>query len=49
MDKEGKMKNEEILNIDDHKFKKIGISRMKVNYIKNVYKYFSGCNFYGSI
>ena len=36
----GKMKNEEILNIDDHKFKKIGISRMKVNYIKNVYKYF---------
>ena len=34
------MTNDEILKIDDSKLKSIGISRMKVNYIKNVYQYF---------
>ena len=32
--------NNEILEIDDNKLKSIGISRMKVKYIKNVYQYF---------
>lgn len=32
--------NSEILEIDDNKLKSIGISRMKVKYIKNVYHYF---------
>lgn len=32
--------NSEILEIDDYKLKSIGISRMKVKYIKNVYHYF---------
>ena len=32
--------NNEILEIDDNKLKSIGISRMKVKYIKNVYHYF---------
>ena len=32
--------NSEILKIDDNKLKSIGISRMKVKYIKNVYHYF---------
>ncbi len=31
---------EEIIKVDDYKLKNIGISRMKVDYIKNVYKYF---------
>ena len=35
----GKSDNE-ILRIDDDKLKSIGISRMKVKYIKNVYHYF---------
>ncbi len=35
----GKSDNE-ILRIDDDKLKSIGISRMKVKYIKNVYQYF---------
>ena len=35
----GKSDNE-ILKIDDDKLKSIGISRMKVKYIKNVYQYF---------
>ena len=34
------MTNNEILEINDSKLKGIGISRMKVNYIKNVYQYF---------
>ena len=37
----GKSDNE-ILRIDDDKLKSIGISRMKVKYIKNVYQYFLG-------
>ena len=32
--------NNEILEIDDNKLKSIGISRMKIKYIKNVYQYF---------
>lgn len=32
--------NNEILRIGDNKLKSIGISRMKVKYIKNVYQYF---------
>ena len=34
------MTNNEILEINDSKLKGIGISRMKVKYIKNVYQYF---------
>ena len=34
------MTNNEILEINDSKLKGIGISRMKVKYIKNVYRYF---------
>lgn len=37
----GKSDNE-ILRIEDDKLKSIGISRMKVKYIKNVYQYFLG-------
>ena len=32
--------NSEILEIDNNKLKSVGISRMKVKYIKNVYHYF---------
>ena len=35
---------EEIIKVDDYKLKNIGISRMKVDYIKNVYKYFNNNN-----
>ena len=38
------LSDEEIIKIDDYKLKNIGISRMKVNYIKNVYKYFYNNN-----
>ena len=34
------LSDEEIIKVDDYKLKNIGISRMKVDYIKNVYKYF---------
>ena len=34
------LSDEEIIKLDDYKLKNIGISRMKVDYIKNVYKYF---------
>ena len=38
------MTNNEILEINDRKLKGIGISRMKVKYIKNVYQYFLNNN-----
>ena len=38
------MTNNEILEINDSKLKGIGISRMKVKYIKNVYQYFLNKN-----
>ena len=38
------MTNNEILEINDSKLKGIGISRMKVRYIKNVYQYFLNKN-----
>lgn len=38
------MTNNEILEINDSKLKGIGISRMKVKYIKNVYQYFLNNN-----
>ncbi len=38
------MTNNEIFEINDSKLKGIGISRMKVKYIKNVYQYFLGNN-----
>ena len=34
------LSDKEIIKVDDYKLKNIGISRMKVDYIKNVYKYF---------
>ncbi len=38
------LSDEEIIKLDDYKLKNIGISRMKVDYIKNVYKYFYNNN-----
>ena len=38
------LSDEEIIELDNHKLKNIGISRMKVDYIKNVYKYFYNNN-----
>ena len=38
------LSDEEIIKVDDYKLKNIGISRMKVDYIKNAYKYFYNNN-----